>query len=369
MATIQSSLTSPELIFAANTAILKAQRAIAKLSMFAIDFSADAAQPGSTMMIQFFDDGEASEYDEESNNYGHADGSTSFIPVTFTNRPKKSFAFKPTDFIEVNGTKFWENSGVAAARAVERAILRTVTQYINHVNIPADPSVQDIHTDSTGRTTGTKLFFSAANEWVFGTGSFGKTDVAVGARAACEAAEIDPGECVLMLNGSKYGQVLSTLDANLYGGPEAIRNGIIEGLYGFAAVMENDQLLASDNLIGAIVPRNAIGIAGRVLPILNPRLYEEVGTVSDEKSGLTLQFRRGGAWQTDASVMTCEALFGATLLQPTKIVRIVSAAPTPAPTGETGEGPTGATGDGPTGEGPTGEGPTGATGEGNGEQQ
>ena len=150
-----------------------------------------------------------------------------------------------------------------------------------------------------------------------------------------------------MLTAKAYGEVLASLDANLYGGPEAIRFGMIEGLYGFDAVMENDLLNKTldpssgklvdngENLVGVIVPRNALGVAGRVLPVLNPKLYDEVGTVTDEKSGLTLQFRRGGAWETDRAVMTCEALFGAKLLQPTKIVRIVTAAHS-APTGETG---------------------------------
>ena len=74
--------------------------------------------------------------------------------------------------------------------------------------------------------------------------------------------------------------------------------------------------------------------------MLNPQLCQEVGTVTDEGSGMTLQFRRVGDANTDASTLTGEALFGAKLLQPTKIVRIVSAAQ-PAPTGETGEaGPT-----------------------------
>lgn len=330
MPTIETSLVSPELVFAANTAILKAQRAIAKLSMFATDFTADAAQYGSTMMVQFFDDGEASEYDEATNNYGDADGSTSFIPVKFRNHPKKSFKFGPQDFINVNGTKFWENSGTAAGRAVERALLRTATQYINSTNVKT--SGQDKHVDEDGVITGTLLNFSQYNERVFGTGVLTPKDVATKFRAYCEDIEIDPGETVLMLNGAKYGEVLSGLDANLYGGPEAIRNGMIEGLYGFAAIMENDQLLKSDNLIAALVPRNALGIAGRVLPVLNPKQYEEIGTTTDEKSGLTLQFRRGGDWKTDSSVMTAEALFGAKLLQPTKIVRIVSTSPV-GPTG------------------------------------
>jgi hypothetical protein len=338
MANVTTSLTSPELVFAANTAILKAQRAIAKLTKFATDFTPDAAQPGSTMMIQFFDDGEAAEYNAETNNYSHADGSTSFIPVTFTNHPKKSFAFTPEDFLKVNGSKFWENSGAASGRAVEIAILKTVSQYINKTMIPT--SGTDRQEDSTGRVTGTLLDFGAWNEAVFGTGTFDKNAVAVNCREYCDAAEINPGECVLMLNASAYGRVLASLDANLYGGPEAIRFGMIEGLYGFDAVMENDLLLKTQGLIGAIIPRNAIGVAGRILPIVNPKLYEEVGTITDEHSGLTLQFRRGGSWETDRAVMTCEALFGAKLLQPTKIVRIVSEAQ-PGPTGSTGgTGPT-----------------------------
>ena len=336
MANVNSSLTSPELVFAANTAILKAQRAIAKLTKFATDFTPEAAQPGSTMMIQFFDDGEAAEYNASTNNYLHADGSTSFIPVTFTNHPKKSFAFTPEDFLAVNGSRFWENSGAAAGRAVEIAILKTVSQYLKAANIPTYGT--DSHTDDTGRTTGTLLDFGAWNEKVF-TGTIDKNMVAIQCREACDAAEINPGECVLMLNAAAYGRVLASLDANLYGGPEAIRNGMIEGLYGFDAVMENDLLLKNEGLIGCIIPRNAIGIAGRVLPVVNPKLYEEVGTVTDEHSGLTMQFRRTGDQATDRSVMTCEALFGAKLLQPTKIVRVVSEAQ-PGPTGQTGEGPT-----------------------------
>lgn len=351
MANVNTSLTSPELVFAANTAILKAQRAIAKLTKFATDFTPEAAQPGSTMMIQFFDDGLASEFNEATNNYSHADGSTSFIPVTFGSHIKKSFAFTPKDYLAVNGSKFWENSGTAAGRAVEIGILLAVSKLFNATLIPT--SGQDKQEDaSSGRVTGTLLDFGAWNEQVFGTGAFDKNKVAINARQYCDAAEINAGECVLMLTAKAYGEVLASLDANLYGGPEAIRYGMIEGLYGFDAVMENDLLNKTldtstgklvdngQNLVGVIIPRNAVGIAGRVLPVLNPKLYEEVGTVTDEHSGLTMQFRRGGAWETDRSVMTCEALFGAKLLQPTKIVRIVSAA-TPAPTGETGEtGPT-----------------------------
>ena len=85
-------------------------------------------------------------------------------------------------------------------------------------------------------------------------------------------------------------------------------------------------------------PTNAIAIASRVLKIQNPKMYEEIGTNTDEKSGLTVQFRRGADWRTGDAYATGECLFGSALLQPTKIVRLVSEATSPVgPTGETGE--------------------------------
>lgn len=325
MANVDTSLTSAELVFAANQSILKAQRALRKVSKFATDFTAEAAQLGSTMMVQFFDDGEAKDYNEESNNYTHADGSSSFIPVTFTHHPKKSFALKPMDTLEsVNGQKFLEGAGTAIGRSVALGIFKTVSAYLSKAYIKT--SGQDKVETEAGGYTGTGLDFGAWNEAVFGNGEFTKDAVAKSCRQYCDNAEIDAGECVLMLNAKAYGEVLASLDAHTYGGNEAIRAGMIEGLYGFDAVMENDLLLKDQGLIGCIIPRNAIGVAGRTVPILNPHLCVDSGTITDEGSGLVLTFRRIGEAATDRTVMTGEALFGAKLLQPTKIVRIVTAA-------------------------------------------
>jgi hypothetical protein len=314
MANVTSSLTSPELVYAATEAILKAQRAIGKVTKFSTDFTADAVQPGSTMMIQFFDDGEAGTFDATNNNYGHADGSTRFIPVPFEYHLKKSFAFTPQDFLEVNGTRFWENSGTAIGRSIEMGIFKTVSELISEANVKI-----------SGTDEGTGLSFGTWNKLEV-EGAFSKETVATLCRIACDDAEINPSESVLMLDSRRYGEVLATLDANAYGGTEAIRNGMIEGLFGFDCVMENDRLLKDEGTIGAIVPRNALGVAGRIIPIVNTHLYTETGTVTDENSGLTIQFRKAGDANTDRAVLTGEALFGAKLLQPTKIVRIVSAA-------------------------------------------
>ena len=343
-----SSIKDPAVRFLANQVIMVARSGIARLADFSTDFSADAAQPGSTMLVQFFDDGEASEFrrhtvgDVQHNNYGDADGSSSFIPLKFSNHAKKTFEFTPEDYLNI-GANRWIQAGDAAGRAVSRALLHTAVKLINPTNIPT--SGTDEKTEEDGTQLGTLLPFGSWNELVADASQkITKEYVAEALTAACDAADIDAADTVLLLNGKEYGQLLATLDANVYDTPSAIQDGRIPGLYGFRAVVKVDNMtnIAGSNLRAALVPVNALGIAGRTIPVLNPKLYEDVGTVTDDKSGLVIQFRRGGDWRTDTSDLTAEALFGSKLLQPTKIVRIVSETPAPAPTGETGE--TGETG-------------------------
>jgi hypothetical protein len=345
-----SSLLSPGLRYAANKMILELRREITKVSQFTTNFTADAAQKGSTMLVPVLSDAEAGEYNRTSNNYGTVNGSIRYIPMTFNSHPKHSFGFTENDFNLVNGTGFWENAGIASARAVSRKIASTVAKLINKTNIPTSgydtTKFYDADGDEIVPTDDQKAAFfptfSSANEVVIGTSQLTKATVA-GFRAACDAANIPAGDTVLALTPAKFAELLAILDANMYGGTEAIRAGIIPFLYGYKAIIEMTELGGDgENLAGALIPATSIAIASRVLEIQNPKLYEEVGTTTDDKSELTIQFRRGGDWTTGDSVATAECLLGAKLIQPTRIVRLVTEATSGGPTGATGEtGPTG----------------------------
>ena len=319
-----SSLFSPGLRFAANEMILSLRKDITKVTQFTTNFTAEAAQKGSSLLIPVISDAEAGAFDRTSNNYGDVNGSVKYVPMTFNNHAKHSFGFTENDFNLVNGTSFWARSGEASARAVSRKIASTIGGLINSTNIPTSGDCQITYFDADGNEQNTDNgTFSSANE-VKVTGELTKAKVA-GFRAACKAADIPVGDTVLALNSVKFAELLALLDANMYGGSEAIRNGIIPFLYGYKAVMEMDEL-NDTNLFGALIPSTSIAIASRILPVMNPKLYDEVGTTTDDKSELTIQFRRGGDWRTGDSVATAEVLFGAKLVQPTKIVRLVTAA-------------------------------------------
>ena len=298
-----TSLTSPNLTFSTDKAIIASRKALAKIAFFATDFSADAVQPGTTMKIPVFKHGVASEFNASTNNYEKVDGSVVYPDVTFDHHVKHTFAFTDKDFTLVDGTNFWGKAGKASGVAISKAISSSVSALINKTKIPK----------------------SATNEAVYTAVS--KTTIAQ-LRDTCAKADIDPGETVLLLTPKLFADLLATLDANVYGGPEAIRLGIIEGLYGFKAVIENGDLSASadEKLNGALIPTDGLVVAARLVPVLSPSVYEEIGTTSDEVSGLVLGARRHGSPATGSNYATIEVLFGAALAQPEKCVRLVSAA-------------------------------------------
>lgn len=298
-----TSLTSPNLTFSTDKAIIASRKALAKVGYFATDFSADAVQPGTTMKVPVFKHDAASEFNASTNNYETVDGTVIYVPVTFDHHVKHTFGFTDKDFTLVNGTTFWGKAGEASGIAISKAIASSVSALINKTNIKK----------------------SATNEVVFS--SVSKTTVAQ-LRDACAKADIDPGETVLMLSPKLFADLLATLDANVYGGPEAIRLGIVQGLYGFKAVMENGDLSASadEKLNGALIPTDGMVVAARLVPVLSPSVYEEIGTTRDEVSGLVLGARRHGDPATGSNYATIEALFGAALAQPEKCIRLVSAA-------------------------------------------
>lgn len=323
-----SSLTSPGLRYAANQILMSLHKDIAKVSQFTTNFTADAAQKGSTLLIPVASDAAAEDFDRTTNNYSHYKGSIRYVPMVFDKHKKHSFGFTENDFNLVNGVSFWEASGKKSAEAVGRAIEELVAGLITKDTVKTSGDDKTTFSDESGNViTGTGETFSAANEVVLGAGDLTLKKVA-DLRKACRNADIPVRDTILALNSVKFAELLSLLDAHMYGGTEAVRDGLIPNLYGYKAVMELDSLSngEGENLVGALIPAASIAVASRTLNILNPKLYDEIGTVTDEKSGLVMQMRRGGDWTTGDSVATVECLFGAKLVMPTKIVRLVSAA-------------------------------------------
>ena len=96
-----AGFTSPGLILASNPAIMEAQRAIAFAKMFSTDFSAELQGVGKTVAVPVFS-GDATEFNETSNNYETTDGSIIPVNVTLDKLVKVTYKLGQSDLTEVN---------------------------------------------------------------------------------------------------------------------------------------------------------------------------------------------------------------------------------------------------------------------------
>ena len=115
--------------------------------------------------------------------------------------------------------------------------------------------------------------------------------------------------------------MLSCLDYNIYGNEEAIRNGVIPGLYGFKGFVCAPNL--PDGVNGAVICDTAIGVASRYLFPGTDGAYPQAWAATDDDNGFTLGFRRFMDLNTGSNKFAGDVLFGAKLIQPSKIVRLV----------------------------------------------
>lgn len=141
-----------------------------------------------------------------------------------------------------------------------------------------------------------------------------------GLYAIAEQNDIPVDRAVVALAPTQFANVLAQLDANVYGGSEAIRLGMIPGLYGFKGFVCTSNL--PDGTNGAIICDSAIGIASRYLYPGTEGAYPEVWSATDE-DGFTIGYRRFMDLCTGTNKLAGDVLFGAAILQKNKIVRLV----------------------------------------------
>lgn len=135
-------------------------------------------------------------------------------------------------------------------------------------------------------------------------------------RNACAGRVADT---VLALAPAEYADALALFDSNVIGDSEAIKNGVINGLYGFKAVIQLKDL--PSGVKGALIPSNAVAVASRAVAVGDDSCYREIGTVSDE-FGFTMTVMRHGSAAKGKGFLNVTALWGAKVVQPDAITLI-----------------------------------------------
>lgn len=298
-----TTLTSLAGRLAANEALVAATHEIFQLSGVAHRYTEAENAKGASIVVPLFNVPTAKDFNPPSVNYTSTDGNVEGVPINIDKHLFQGFKFSDVDFTQCP-VSFWKGAGEAIGRSIGRGIASHVLSLINKTNIPK----------------------SATNEKVLAAAT--KSAIAA-LTTATEEADFDPSKATLLLNGKLFSELCAVMDANVYGGPEAIRAGsLAPGCYGFGRICRCNGLStdSGEKLTGAILSDDALGYACSPLEPQGKASLDEYGFATDQASGLTIGFRRFADVPNGVNYMVGEVLLGAKLIQPTKVIRLVSAA-------------------------------------------
>ena len=280
-----TSLTSPGLILGSSKALMETQRAIALAKLFTTDFSSELQGEGKTLKVPVFS-GDATVYNETSNDFETTDGSIIPATIILDTLVKVTYKLGMTDLLEVDKSATSRNCGIAGGRAIARKIEELIVGKLGYANAVAQ---------ATG----------------FSVAKLGK------AIATAEKNEIDPATIVAILAPDAYGDLLDANTANA----AITGDNIAEALgrkYGIKAIVSSAKVAnasaeSATKGVGFLVPDAAIAIAGRGIEQAVDGMYAEYGTTTDDDSGLTITSFVHGQPGKNARFMNVAALLGSTL--------------------------------------------------------
>lgn len=254
---------------------------LAPVSDFAHNFRELEDRKGAAIVIPFFKTSDAADFDAASNNYfsgvNEIDGAT----VTLDKHMVKSLMITDRNIAETE-VQFNRDGGIAIGDCLGKALYKYVIDMVNDTNI----------TKSENVTLTTKQAFADLFKAAYDN-------------------DLDISETVLMLTPEWFAKLLGTLDSNVYGSADAIKAGRIPGLYGFKSVVCTPNM--ANNVKGALVDRNAIGVASRYLEPM-PGAYVSAWKAADPVSGLTIGFREAADLASGKRFLAGEFLVGAKIL-------------------------------------------------------
>ena len=268
------------------------------LGAFSTDVSDEVTAPGEKIQVPLVEMDEAGTFDRANNNFARPAGTPKTATVTFGDPIIAGFAVTAAQARNIQ-RRWWEGKAELNATAVAASASTAVTNLV------------------------TKANFAKAVTNVGNAASFAKAGVAKIAAAIENATnKLRAKFSTLALSGEYFYNLLSGLDANVYGGTEAIRNGVIPGLFGFGKVM----LMHGLDCPGFVCEPSAIAFGSRAFRPVDDTPYRAVREIKDPESGLTLtlvEYPDGPSGDLSESLTT---QIGAAVGEAGSLVRLVAGA-------------------------------------------
>lgn len=236
------------------------QRALAVLKAFSTSFSDEAREIGEGVKCPLVSADTVAAWNATSNNFVRTAATLKEVIVTLNHRLIAGFAITSEQMATFRPS-WWEGKADANVEAVADEILAAVAALVT--------------ADNYGDTAADKTAVSLA--------TFGRKSIA-GIRAAAVKRKMRTARSVLCLNPDFFSALLGDLDANVYGGRDAIVGGTIPGLLGFRAICEIPQYEGP----GFLCHPSAIAVAARKVPLADEGPYKLVKEITEPETGLVL---------------------------------------------------------------------------------
>lgn len=285
-----TSVTSQGLVAGADKVILAARPYLEFTKLFSTNFQAVGSTQYSGIAVNVL--AASSENFGVGAGYTHATNSIKPCTVTLSGHRKSTFTIGDVDALTNELAPCWAEMGPKAGEAIGKYVVQTIMSLLTYSAATAQ---------ITQATTSSLADFTALH-------------------AAAIGKDLDPAQCVLILEPVTYSKLLAVLPQYVIGSDEAVRTGMIGRFLGFKAVVcspncsKVSAATPASNGFGFIVPEGAIASANRVVtPVREGGNLIEFGTITDEATG----FAFGQRVVVDADQGTCswsvDTLFGAAL--------------------------------------------------------
>ena len=278
-----------QLKVAAETAVMGIQKHMGAITEFAHNFKELEDRPGAAIAVPVYNLSAAAEFDEQTNNWCGGTNEVDGVVVTLDKHFIKSIAL--TD-VEAGATdiNFLRDGARAIADVLGTAANKYVFGLINDTNFELSASF-----DGSSKAVFANLFKIADDKG------------------------LNPYECVVVLTPEYFAKALSYLDSSVYGGSDAIRTGVIPGLYGFKSFICSSFL--PEGVKGAIITQDAIGVVSRTnKPAVDGYAATWTAATPD---GVALGYRVFENLCQGRMYLGADALFGAKVLKANGAVRLV----------------------------------------------
>lgn len=288
-----TSVTSSGLVAAADRVILSSRPYLEFIKLFSTNLEAVNGAPFSAIAVNVL--AASSEDFGAAAGYTHPTNTIKPATVTLATHRKSTFTISDVDALTNELAPCWGAMPGKAAEGVAQNVVQTVMALLTYSNATA----QITQTFSTGLSDFTAL------------------------HAAAIGKNLDPAQCVLILEPATYAKLLAVLPANVLGSDEAVRTGMIGQFLGFKAVICSpncSKASAGDanNGVGFIVPEGAIAVANRVVvPVKAGGNLLEFGTVTDEATGWSFGLRSVVDADQGTLSISVDSLYGAALSKQT----------------------------------------------------